>query len=191
METITGVEQIKDDVDMTTSAHYEQVAISKLSEVSLQVGVNANDQKMTSFTSLFKQPSSSILKPSVKPMKKKPSTANKPGNATHPMRNCTNNWLESASHLRKTAAINLERNKMTQKERDSEVFVFPVDKSGVYNDKINGTWYTLDKDGFNRAPVCGLPYYDEYFNDKCTWSTLDERSKSIASHQNLLDKGEM
>jgi hypothetical protein len=140
------------------------------------------------FSSSFKQPSSS--KSSIQKVQKKPSTK-KDVNSTGSKRPCNGNWLDSAAHLRKVAAINLERNKKTQKERDSEVFVFPVDKSGVYNDKINGTWYTLDKEGCNRAPVCDLPFWDEYFKEKRTWSTLDERGKAIAFDQSLLDMGEM
>jgi hypothetical protein len=143
---------------------------------------------MTAFSSSFKQPSSS--KSSIQKVQKKPSTK-KDANWTGNKRPCNGNWLDSAAHLRKVAALNLEKSKKTQKERDSEVFVFPVDKSGVYNDKINGTWYTLDTQGMNRAPVCDLPFWDEYFKEKRTWSTLDERAKEITSHQHLVDNGEM
>ena len=102
------------------------------------------------------------------------------------------NWLSGACLMRKKAAINLAKQQMTQKQREaSEVYVHPVDKSGVYNDKIQGTWYTLDTQGENPMPVCGLPFGDTYFNGIRTWSTLGERVQAIASHQFLLEVGEM
>jgi len=156
--------------------------------VSIPCITNTKQEQIT-FASSFQQPSSSSSKSSIQKVQKKPST--KKDVNTENKRPCNGNWLQSASHLRKVAAINLEKNKKTQKERDSEVFVFPVDKSGVYNDKINGTWYTLDKMGCNRAPVCDLPFWDEYFKEKRTWSTLDERGKAIAFDQSLPDMGEM
>jgi hypothetical protein len=107
-------------------------------------------------------------------------------------RQLDDNWLSGACLLRKKAAMNLAKQKMTQKQREaSEVYVHPVDKSGVYNDKIQGTWYTLDTQGENPMPVCGLPFWDTYFNDIRTWSTLGERAQAISSHQFLLEVGEM
>ena len=94
--------------------------------------------------------------------------------------------------MRKRAALNIAKQKMTQKERDAiQTFVFPIDKSGVYNDKVQGTWYSLDKQGENRSPVCDLPFWDPYFNEKRTWSTLGERAQAITSHQCLLEMYEM
>ena len=166
----------------------EHTLVPLLENVSIPCITNTKQEQMTAFSSSFKQPSSS--KSSIQKVQKKPSTK-KDTKSTGNKRPCTGNWLDSAAHLRKTAAMNLERNKLTQKERESEVFVFPVDKSGVYNDKMNGTWYTLDKKGCNPSPVCDLPFWDEYFQEKRTWSTLDERAKEITSHQRLVDNGEM
>ena len=169
----------------------EHTLVPLLENVSIPCTTNTEEQKTTAFSSSFKQPSSSSLKTPVKKVQKKPHSTKNAVNSKKPKRPCTGNWLDSAAHLRKTAAMNLERNKLKQKERDSEVFVFPVDKSGVYNDKMNGTWYTLDKEGCNPSPVCDLPFWDEYLQEKRTWSTLDERAKEITSHQSLLDNGEM
>jgi hypothetical protein len=65
------------------------------------------------------------------------------------------------------------------------------DLSGVYNNKVDGTWYTLDHNGENQSPVCGQPFSDPYFDGIRTWETLDERSQAIQSHQSLLEMADM
>jgi hypothetical protein len=136
--------------------------------------------------------SKSKVSSSVKPPKKECKTNTSMTTSSSRKRQLDDNWLSGACSLRKKAAINLAKQQMTQKQRDaSEVYVHPVDKSGVYNDKIQGTWYTLDMQGENASPVCGLPFWDTYFNDIRTWSTLGERAQAIASHQFLLEVGEM
>jgi hypothetical protein len=102
------------------------------------------------------------------------------------------NWLTDAGSLRKKAATNLANLKMTQKEIDASSFSsFKVDKSGIYNDKVRGTWYTLDRDGKNPMPVCDLPFWDTFFNDKRTWSTLGERAQAISSYEHLVEMRDM
>jgi hypothetical protein len=49
----------------------------------------------------------------------------------------------------------------------------------------------LDKDGKNPTPVCGLPFFDKYFDSIRTWETLEERTRAIQSHQCILEMGEM
>ena len=65
------------------------------------------------------------------------------------------------------------------------------DLGGVYNNKVDGTWYTLDCNGGNPSPVCGQPYADPYFEGVRTWETLEERSQAILSHQSLLEMADM
>ena len=102
------------------------------------------------------------------------------------------NWLENAGSMRKRAALNIVKKSMTvQQLATAEAYIFPVDLSGVYNDKVRGTWYTLDKEGKNSSPVCGLPFFDPYFNSERTWNTIDEREQAITSHQLLLEMYEM
>jgi hypothetical protein len=102
------------------------------------------------------------------------------------------NWLTDAASLRKKAALNIVKKNMTAQQRASaDAYVFPTDLSGVYNDKIRGTWYTLDMDGKNPSPVCGLPFFDTYFNTERTWNTLGEREQAITSHQCLTQMFEM
>jgi hypothetical protein len=145
-----------------------------------------NDKATTSNSSKFK------VSPSEKLSKKESKPDTRLATSSSQKRQLDDNWLSGACSLRKKAAINLAKQQMTQKQRDaSEVYVHPVDKSGVYNDKIQGTWYTLDMQGENPMPVCGLPFWDTYFNGIRTWSTLEERSQAIASHQFLLEVGEM
>ena len=65
------------------------------------------------------------------------------------------------------------------------------DLGGVYNNKVDGTWYTLDHNGKNPSPVCGQPFFDPYFDGIRTWETLDERSQAIQSHKSLLEMVDM
>ena len=103
-----------------------------------------------------------------------------------------NCWLSDAGSMRKKAALNLAKMGMTVQQRASaDAYVFPTDLSGVYNDTVRGTWYSLDKDGNNPTPVCGLQFWDTYFNDIRTWDTLGEREQAVSSHQCLLEMFEM
>ena len=81
---------------------------------------------------------------------------------------------------------------MSKKELEHSLMSnFSVDKGGIFVDKIKNTWYGLDKDGKNPTPICGLPYWDPYFDSIRTWETLDERTQAIQSHQCILEMGEM
>ena len=91
-------------------------------------------------------------------------------------------WLESQGTMRKKAALNIVKRNMTQKEREaaaSAAFKFPVDLGGIFLDKKQGCWYTLDSNGENRGPVCGHPYWDPFFGERRTWDTIDERNQAI------------
>ena len=123
---------------------------------------------------------------------KEPTQRTNRPKGSSPKRQSDDNWLAEAGTMRKKAALNLAKQKMTQKERDAtEVFVFPTDKSGIYNDKVSNTWYSLDKEGLNPQPVCDLPFWDSYFDEKRTWATLGEREQAITSHKCLLEMFEM
>ena len=92
------------------------------------------------------------------------------------------NWLSAEASMRKRAAVNAAKQRMTPKERQaaaSSQMQFPVDKGGVFLDKKNGCWYTLDSEGENRGPVCGQPYWDPFFGERRTWDTIGERTRAI------------
>lgn len=156
----------------------------------------ADNDPVAAFSSIFKSPcfssSTSNFKSSSKHDIRQSSSVTHRVTSTPPKKPSGANWLSAAGSLRKKAAINLAKNKMTKSQRkESDAYVFPVDKSGVYNDKINGTWYTMDQTGEIRSPVCDLPFWDTYFNEKRTWSTLGERTEAITSHECLLETGDM
>jgi hypothetical protein len=104
-------------------------------------------------------------------------------------RPASSNWLASATTMRKKAAMNAIKkpanSKLTPKEsRNREAaFVFTPDLSGVFVQKNNNTWYTLDVKGENPSPVSGMPFFDPVFNEIRVWQTLEERKNAISLHQ--------
>jgi len=142
-----------------------QKSCMKTSFAGRHSAVNAPIQKAKTFSSLSYPP----------------KNKNNPTNKTTTSKV---NWLTDASSMRKRAAANVTFANLSKKERDSRTaFTFPVDKSGVYTDKVRGTWYCLDVDGKNPTPVCGMPYWDPYFNEKRVWETMDQRDKAISRQE--------
>ena len=145
---------------------------------------------------LFQNTSKSISKSTSKSASKSASKFTRPGagerkgaGARQPPAKCTGsqpapgNWLSDASSVKKQAVQALNGGEK-QKE-------WVRDLSGIYNDKVNGTWYTLDANGMNPAPVCGQPFFDPYFHGIRNWTTLGEREQAIESHKRLLEMGAM
>jgi hypothetical protein len=112
------------------------------------------------------------------------TTPSSPNNPNKRMRGP--NWLVNASTLRKKAAVNAANSHLTKKEIEAKgVSTFPIDKSGVYTCKSSNTWYTLDSEGKNPGPVCGMPFNDKFFGSIRTWETLQDRERAMQSDVSL------
>ena len=134
-------------------------------------------------------PVKSSSKPPSKVFKKSKSTASHKASGKRPATHGVDkpSWLSEASSVKLKADADAARalnGGVAQEE-------WVRDLGGVYNNKVDGTWYTLDRNGENNSPVCGQPFSDPYFNCVRTWETLDERSQAILSHQCLLEMADM
>jgi hypothetical protein len=94
--------------------------------------------------------------------------------------------------MRKKAALDATKSddsKLTPKElrERAAVFTFPVDLSGVYTNKMHGTWYTLDSTGKNPSPISEMPFYDDYFREIRFWDNPEQRANAVASHKSLTE----
>jgi hypothetical protein len=175
--------------DVDKSPRFENVCAACVRAGSAPVPLNLA-QASTTYKSCMKSTFAERRTP-VNAFKQKASTSsglsNHPNNNNNVTNKTTNrrvNWLTDASTLRKKAAANSRMANLSKKERDSmSAFSFPVDKSGVYTDKVRGTWYCLDVDGKNSTPVCGMPYWDPYFMKKCVWETMDQRELAITKQE--------
>ena len=133
---------------------------------------------------LFRDESKTSTKASTKTSTKPPLKKRAPNASAK--RFVKPNWLSDATAAKQKAGSDtaLLNGGVVQEE-------WVKDLGGVYNNKEDGTWYTLDHNGGNPSPVCGQPFSDPYFDGIRTWETLDERSQAIQSHQSLLEMANM
>jgi hypothetical protein len=105
-------------------------------------------------------------------------------------------WLSDAISIRKKAAFNVAQANLSDKQRQEQknagaAHEWAQDKSGVYCSSRDSSWYSLDSEGKNPAPVSGLLFFDTYFQDLRVWDSVQQRDRAISSHQSLMEMGKM